>query len=161
MPADIIALEKRLWRNADELRANSPLSSWEYSAPVLGLIFLRYADAMFAQAEQDLAAESKKKRSRRKVGKTDFQARGVLYLPEEARFATLLAQPEGADIGKVVNKAKRAIEAENEDLKGTLPQNYAKLDNATLITLLKTFASKPMDIEGDAFGTPPLAFYIE
>jgi len=47
MPASIIELEKRLWGVADELRANSPLSSWEYSVPVLGLLFLRYADAKF------------------------------------------------------------------------------------------------------------------
>lgn len=152
MTADIIALEKRLWRIADELRANSPLSSWEYSAPVLGLIFLRYADATFAQVEKELSASTAKKSSRRKIGKDDFKARGVLYLPEEARFSSLLELPEGADIGKAINDAMRAIEAENEDLKGTLPQSYARLDNTTLVTLLKTFASIPMDIEGDAFG---------
>jgi len=37
------ALEKRLWDAADQFRANSGLKSQEYSAPVLGLIFLRFA----------------------------------------------------------------------------------------------------------------------
>jgi hypothetical protein len=36
-------LEKRLWDAADQFRANSGLKSQEYSAPVLGLIFLRFA----------------------------------------------------------------------------------------------------------------------
>lgn len=41
--ADITKLEAELWEAADELRANSKLSSQEYCMPVLGLIFLRYA----------------------------------------------------------------------------------------------------------------------
>jgi type I restriction enzyme M protein len=76
----------------------------------------------------------------------------VLYLPESARFSTLLKLPEGADVGSVINKAMADIEAENEELRGILPRTYSHLDNATLVTLLKTFNSIPMDIEGDAFG---------
>jgi hypothetical protein len=56
MPANLTDLEKRLWDAADELRANSKLKASEYSAPVLGLIFLRFADFKFAQAEQQFAA---------------------------------------------------------------------------------------------------------
>lgn len=151
MPESLAKIENRLWDVADNLRANSPLSSWEYSVPVLGLIFLRFADHKFKVAEEELAAEMGKS-SRRKVGKNAYQARGVLYLPEEARYTTLLSLPEGADMGKAVNDAMRAIESENEDLKGTLPQSYGRLDNDSIIALLKTFASVPMDIEGDAFG---------
>ena len=51
MPANNTELEKRLWGAADELRANSKLKSSEYSVPVLGLIFLRYADHKFAMAQ--------------------------------------------------------------------------------------------------------------
>ena len=40
-------LERRLWDAADEPRANSKLKASEYSIPVLGLIFLRYADHKF------------------------------------------------------------------------------------------------------------------
>ncbi|HLE16218.1 MAG TPA: type I restriction-modification system subunit M N-terminal domain-containing protein [Anaerolineales bacterium] len=54
MPANNTTVEKRLWESADELRANSKLKSSEYSIPVLGLIFLRYADFKFAQAESEL-----------------------------------------------------------------------------------------------------------
>ena len=45
---DNAALEKRLWDAADQFRANSGLKSQEYSAPVLGLIFLRFAEVRFA-----------------------------------------------------------------------------------------------------------------
>lgn len=56
-------------------------------------------------------------------GKTDYQARGVLYLPEASRFSKLLILPEGADIGKVINEAMRAIEVENEELKDSPAQD--------------------------------------
>jgi type I restriction enzyme M protein len=54
MPANVTDIEKRLWASADELRANSRLRASEYSAPMLGLIFLRFADQKFAVADADL-----------------------------------------------------------------------------------------------------------
>jgi type I restriction enzyme M protein len=149
MPANTGQLEKQLWSAADELRANSKLKSSEYSVPVLGLIFLRYADHKFAQAKAKLTS---KNTGRRSIGKTDYQAQGVLYLPETARFSKLLELPEGADIGKAINDAMKAVEAENEDLKEVLPRTYNKLDKPILVSLLKNFSSIPMEIEGDAFG---------
>ena len=149
MPANHNEIEKRLWDAADELRANSKLKSSEYSVPVLGLIFLRYADHRFTAAEEEL---SKKASSRRSVGKTDYQAKGVLYLPDQARFSALLLKPEGGDIGQAINDAMKAIEAENPDLKDVLPKTYNRMENSSLVELLKLMASIPMDIEGDAFG---------
>ena len=55
-------------------------------------------------------------------------------------------------LGKKINDAMRAVEAENEDLKEVLPKTYNKLDKSILVSLLKNFSSIPMDIEGDAFG---------
>ena len=63
-------IEKRLWDAADELRANSKLKSSEYSVPVLGLIFLRYADHKFSQAEQELAGQQT---GRRTISKYDYR----------------------------------------------------------------------------------------
>ena len=145
-PSDI---ESKLWAAADELRANSKLKSSEYSVPVLGLIFLRYADHKFAHAEKQLAGKAT---GRRSIGKTDYQAKGVLFLPEKARFSKLLNLPERADIGKAINDAMRAIEAENEELRDVLPKNYQSFEKSTLLELLKIFNSIPMDIEGDVFG---------
>jgi len=142
-------IEARLWDAADELRANSKLKSSEYSVPVLGLVFLRYADHKFQVAVKELAGQGG---GRRKIGPADYQARGVLYLPEAARFSALIKLPEGANIGAAINDAMRAIEAENPDLKDVLPKTYNRFDNALLKELLKTMNSVPMDIEGDAFG---------
>jgi type I restriction enzyme M protein len=149
MPANTTELEKTLWSAADELRANSKLKSSEYSVPVLGLIFLRYADYKFAQAKAKLATQAT---GRRVTGKTDYQAQGVLYLPDEARFSTLLNLPEAADIGKAINDAMTAVEKENEDLKDVLPKTYNRLDKPILVTLLKAFATDALNVEGDAFG---------
>mgnify|MGYP000972784101 FL=1 len=142
-------IEKRLWDAADELRANSKLKSSEYSIPVLGLIFLRYADQKFTAAKEKLEGKGT---GRREIGKADYQANGVLYLPQAARFQTLLKKPEGSNIGQAINDAMRAIEADNPDLKDILPKTYNRLDNPTLFELLKIMSSIPMDIEGDAFG---------
>jgi len=85
MVANSTDLEKRLWDAADELRANSKLRSPEYSVPVLGLIFLRYADHKFTAAQKELEGKAT---GRRAITAKDYQARGVLYLPEQARFST-------------------------------------------------------------------------
>ncbi len=120
MPANTTELEKRLWGAADELRANSKLKSSEYSVPVLGLIFLRYADHKFAKAKEKFASQGS---GRRTIGKADYQAQGVLFLPETGPVLHLLDLPESADIGKAINDAMKAIEADNEDLKDVLPEN--------------------------------------
>lgn len=108
MPANHTEVEKCLWDAADELRANSKLKSSEYSVPVLGLMFLRYADHKFSEAEKKFAAGGS---GRRKIGKTDYQAQGVLYISEKARFRSLLDLPEDADIGNAISEAMKAIEA--------------------------------------------------
>jgi len=148
MPANHNEIEKRLWQAADELRANSKLRSSEYSTPVLGLIFLRYASHRFAEVERELQERQSK---RREIGPTDYQARGAIYLPEASRFENLLKLPEGSDIGKNINMAMTLIENNNPKLDGVLPKNYSAFDNDLLVTLLKTFASIPM-MEGDVFG---------
>jgi type I restriction enzyme M protein len=142
-------IESRLWGAADELRANSKLKSSEYSVPVLGLIFLRYADHKFSAVESELTGQST---GRRKIGPADYQARGVMYLPPDARFSSLLNLPEGSNIGQAINDAMRSIETENPDLNDVLPKTYNRLENSALSELLKLLNSIPMDIEGDAFG---------
>src|SRR3972149_9521310 len=144
-------IEKRLWAAADQLRANSELSSQEYSVPVLGLIFLRYADHKFIEIDKEIK-KNQPPGSRRKTGKADYQAKGVLFLPEEARYSYLLNLPESRNIGKAVNDAMKAIEAETEELKGVLPQTYTRFENDLLLALLKQFSNIPMDMEGDVFG---------
>src|SRR6478609_7012566 len=107
------ALEKTLWDAANQLWSNAALKPSEYSPTVLGLIFLRYADVRFAAVKEEIQPQAG---SRRKIGPTDFHAAGVVNLPDDARFSHLLSLPEGADVGKAINDAMRAIEKENPDL---------------------------------------------
>lgn len=145
-------LEKRLWEAADELRANSKLKSSDYSVPVLGLIFLRFAEARFLQAKEMLEEEQSAS-SRRSIGKDDYKEKGVLYLPDEARYSNLLALPDSANLGGNVDDAMKAVMRENEELNGVLPASeYREFDDRVLNTLLKTFNEIPTDVEGDAFG---------
>src|SRR5229473_1887965 len=152
MPANTSEIEKKLWDSADQLRANSNLKSSEYAVPVLGLIFLRFADQRFTQLEQELKGASRSTGRNAVIDKIDYQARGVMYLPPAARFSYLLRLPEGENIGRAINDAMKAIEAENEELRDVLPKTYMRINNDTLIALLKTFSEIPMDIEGDVFG---------
>jgi type I restriction enzyme M protein len=150
MPANYTEIEKRLWEAADELRANSKLKPSEYSVPVLGLIFLLYADYKFGLVEQELAGRSSRRRT---VGKADYQAKGALFLQENARFDYLLNLPEVEDIGGAINAAMKAIADENEELGGALPRDYNRLEKPILRELLKILNRIPrVGIGEDAFG---------
>src|SRR5438093_8552089 len=94
---DIYEVASHLWDTADGLRANSHLKAAEYSIPVLGLIFLKFADRRFGEVEGELAGKAL---GRRTPGKVDYQSKGVLYLPARARFDNLLRLPEGENLGK-------------------------------------------------------------
>ncbi|HKJ32895.1 MAG TPA: class I SAM-dependent DNA methyltransferase, partial [Balneolales bacterium] len=142
-------LEKRLWEAADNLRANSNLSSHEYSVPVLGVIFLRYAWNRFKPVHERLKDAGS---VRRTIGPDDYKAQGVMFLPEEAYYDQLLSLPENENIGKAVNEAMEAIEATNPELKDVLPKTYKRFDNSILKDLLKTFSNIPVDAQGDLFG---------
>ena len=148
MATDLGEVQRKLWDAADELRANSGLQASEYSQPVLGLIFLRFAEERFAAAQAELGTGS----ARNPIGADDYKARGVLYLPDEARYEYLLNQPESANLGRVLNNAMSAIEDHNPDLKGVLPKVYGTLPNSVLVELLRTLNSLADDIEGDSFG---------
>lgn len=148
MTIDLNQLETRLWAAADQLWANTGLKPSEFSHPVLGLIFLRYAEKRFHEAEAKLVAGGLEVSE---IEKFDYQAEGALFLPETARFTYLLDLAEGQDVGKAVNDAMTAVETENEELKGVLPRSYGKLPNAVLIELLRLLNGLG-EIEGDAFG---------
>jgi len=154
MASDIKQLESKLWEAADHLRANSSLRLNEFAEPVLGLIFLKFADVKFTTAKNEIESESKSTASKRQrpITPEDYQSRGVLFVPEHARFSYLIALPEGTDMGKAVNDAMKEIETQNKELAGILPKNYNLLDNPAIITLLKNLNHIPDNIEGDAFG---------
>lgn len=148
-----VALEKRLWDAADQFRANSGLKAQEYSGPILGLIFLRFAEVRFAAQRAKLeAAGASTRRGSRVDEPAAYHAVGVLYLAPEARFDHLLTLPEAADIGAKVNAAMRAIEASNPQLAGVLPKTYNLFTGTLLKELLKTVSEIQASVDFDAFG---------
>ncbi len=147
MASDLVAVENRLWATADQLWANTGLKPSEFSTPVLGLIFLRYADKRFSDLATILHAKGIPAAEREAM---DYQAEGVLYLPDTARFSHLLTLTEGANLGRAIATAMALVEEHNPELKGVLPRGYNLLPNATLVELLRLLA--PLDLEGDAFG---------
>ncbi|ABK61867.1 N-6 DNA methylase [Clostridium novyi] len=151
---DIKKIERDLWDAADQLRANSKLTAAEYSMPVLGLIFLRYAYNRFLmvkeEIEENLPSRNGKKRP---ITKEDFESKSAIFLPEIARYDYLVSLTEDADIGKSINNAMKAIEKEYEKLKGSLPTNYTIFDNELLRELLRKFNSDELrNAKGDVFG---------
>ncbi len=153
-------LEKDLWAAADNLRANSDLKSSEYSTPVLGLIFLKFADNKYKQHEKEILAEcAKLKGTRREKSLSEIAIEKCgFYLPDQARYDYLLKLPEEKDIAKALKKAMQAIEQHKPELDGALPKDeYARLtrDPKTRTIpnqLLKNFANIPADAIGDLFG---------
>jgi len=131
-------LEKRLWDAADQLRANSGLKAQEYSGPILGLIFLRFAGVRFAAQRAKLEkAGASSRRGSRVDEPAAYHAEGILYLAPEARFDYLLTLPEAASIGAKVNAAMREIEKHNPPLAGALPKTYNLFTGTLLKELLK------------------------
>lgn len=147
------ALEKRLWDAADQFRANSGLKPQEYAGPILGLIFLRFAEVRFAIQRTKLeAAGASSRRGSRLDEPAAYHAEGILYLSPEARYDYLLTLPEVADIGAGVNAAMREIEHHNPQLAGVLPKTYNLFTSTLLKELLKKVSEIPASLDYDAFG---------
>ncbi len=156
-------LHERLWSAAEQLRANGSLKLNEIAEPILGLIFLKFADVRFRKTEEEIIRDKGKAAYGtsgrvRPVAPVDYISKGVLFLPEIASYSYLMSLPESENIGQKINDAMKAIEAVNGDLAGVLPQDFTSLhkkadeNSKILITLLKNFNQIPDDIEGDAFG---------
>ncbi|MBT3255925.1 MAG: SAM-dependent DNA methyltransferase [Deltaproteobacteria bacterium] len=151
-------LEDDLWRSADTLRANSDLKSSEYSTPVLGLIFLKFADNNYRRNEKAIMAQYTKLQGTRRekpVSEIAIEKCGF-YLPDHARYDYLLKLPEEQDIAKAIKKAMEAIEDYKPEFKGILPQEeYFRLtrtDKSIPMQLLKNFSNIPEDAAEDMFG---------
>jgi type I restriction enzyme M protein len=151
-------LEKDLWSAADNLRANTDLKSTEYATPVLGLIFLKFADNNYARAEKSINAEFAKLTGTRREKPIDEIAieKCGFYLPPHARYDYLLNLPEKEDVAKKIKEAMQDIEKYKTELDGVLPKDeyipLTRTDKTIPAQLLKTFSNIPRDASGDILG---------
>jgi type I restriction enzyme M protein len=153
---DIEKFEADLWQAADNLRANSKLTSSDYFMPVLGVIFLRHAanrfEAATKQIQEDQAAGRMPKRP---PVNADYIRRRALWLPERARYDVIMekAATSGSDLPKLVTEAMNAIEGEFEPLQGVLPKEYGIFEPKVLEDLMRLFNSERIkQASGDVFG---------
>lgn len=151
-------LEKDLWSAADNLRANSDLKSTEYATPVLGLIFLKFADNNYARAEAAINKEFAKLTGTRREKPIDEIAieKCGFYLPPHARYDYLLNLPEQEDVAKKIKEAMQDIEKYKPELDGVLPKDeyvpLTRTDKTIPAQLLKNFSNIPRDASGDILG---------
>lgn len=115
-----LGFEAELFRAADKLRGNMEPSDYKHVA--LGLIFLKYISDAFEAKHASLLAED----SAAAEDKDEYLAENVFWVPKEARWAHLKANAKQATIGTLIDDAMRAIEKDNESLKGVLPKDYAR-----------------------------------
>jgi type I restriction enzyme M protein len=152
-------LKADLWASADQLRANSGLKSTEYATPILGLIFLRFAESKYSQIEVEINTEYNKlkgTRMEREVHEIAIEKCGF-YLPAEAKYNYLLNLPESENLAQKVKEAMVAVEKFTTELENTLPKDEyynvnGKEDKTVLKKLLKNFKDIPDNISIDVFG---------
>ena len=123
-------LKDDLWHSADVLRSSAHLAANKYGQPILGLIFLRYADILYKQHKDEIEAEFKKyegTRMEKSIKEISIEKCGF-YLPECAYYDTINNAPDTAEKAKLVKLAMEAIEEYNPKLAGVLPKEvYAGL----------------------------------
>jgi len=151
---DIEKLEADLWAAADNLRANSKLTSSDYFMPVLGVIFLRHAANRFEAATRQIQADQAAgKMPKRKVQPADYLSRRAMWLPEQARYDWIMQQAASSDLPKLLTAAMTAIEAEFSPLADVLPKDYGIFEPKVLEDLMRLFNSEQIkQATGDVFG---------
>lgn len=152
-------LEDNLWEAADKLRVDSGLKASEYSTPILGLIFLRFASIRYNKVKPEIDAELAAQKGKR-LQQTEAEiaiAKCGFYLPEKAQYDYLLNLSEDKDIAKAIKEAMEAIEQYKPELTDSLPKDeyfklYSPNDRTLPKSLLKIFKNIPEDATGDVFG---------
>lgn len=152
-------LNDNLWHSADMLRASAHLAANKYGQPILGLIFLRYADVLFKQHKAEIDAEYEKCKGTRmeRTYKDIAVEKCGFYLPECAYFDTINEAPKDRNKATLVKEAMKAIEQENPSINGVLPKEvYVQLmpedDIELLSRIVNVFKEIPENISIDLFG---------
>ena len=157
--SELKKLKDNLWHSADMLRASAHLAANKYGQPILGLIFLRYADILFKQHKQEIDEEyTQYKGTRMEKSYKDVAVEKCgFFLPECAYYDYINDAPDNAEKAILVKKAMEAIEKENAKMGGVLPKEvYGQLvpeeEPELLSKIIRVFKDIPEDISIDLFG---------
>ena len=156
---ELSELKDRLWHSADMLRSGAHLAANKYGQPILGLIFLRYADIRFKQHKAEIEAEYEKHKGTRmeRSYKDVAMEKCGFYLPDIAYYDYINDAPDDANKALLVKRAMEAIERENPLMDGVLPKEvYGQLvpeeEPELLSRIVRVFKDIPEDIDVDLFG---------
>jgi type I restriction enzyme M protein len=146
-PAPVTELDyaDKLWKTADKLRGNMEPSDYKHVA--LGLIFLKYISDAFETRHKELLEEDPQAAE----DKDEYLADNIFWVPREARWSHLQANAKQSNIGTLIDDAMRAIEKDNESLKGVLPKDYARpaLNKVMLGELIDLISGIALNEKGD------------
>lgn len=156
---ELKTLKENLWHAADVLRAGAHLAANKYGQPILGLIFLRYADILYKQHKEEIESEYNKFKGGRmeKSYKEIAIEKCGFYLPECAYYDAINDAPDDANKATLVKKAMEAIEDVNPKMEGVLPKEvYAQLvpeeEPELLSKIVRIFKDIPENCTVDIFG---------
>ena len=152
-------LKDDLWHSADMLRAGAHLSANNYGQPILGLIFLRYADILYKQHKAEIEEKYNKLKGTRiekSIKEISIEICGF-YLPPEAYYDYINNAPDNAEKAILVKNAMTAIEENNDKMDGVLPKEvYGQLvpeeEPDLLSNIVRVFKDIPENISVDLFG---------
>jgi type I restriction enzyme M protein len=141
-----LGFEAEMFKAADKLRGNMEPSDYKHVA--LGLIFLKYISDAFEARHKALLAEDPQAAE----DKDEYLADNVFWVPKDARWSHLQANAKLPTIGTLIDDAMRAIEKDNESLKGVLPKDYARpaLNKVMLGELIDLISGIALNEEGHA-----------
>ena len=152
-------LKDDLWHSADMLRASAHLAANKYGQPILGLIFLRYADVLYKQHKNEIEEEYNKLKGTRREQSIEEIAKEKcgFFLPDCAYYDYINDAPDTAEKATLVKEAMEAIEAHNPSIDGVLPKEvYGQLvpeeEPELLSNIVRVFKDIPETISIDLFG---------
>src|SRR3990170_4433784 len=147
-----VGYEAQLWQMADALRGS--MDAAEYKHVVLGLIFLKYISDAFEELHAKLQGE--KEQGADPEDPDEYRAKGIFWVPPEARWPHLKAQAKQPTIGELVDNAMAGIERDNPSLKAVLPKEYARpaLDKTRLGQIIDLISN--IDFRSGQPSPPPL-----
>jgi type I restriction enzyme M protein len=96
----------------------------EYKHVERGLNFFKFISDGFEEWHK--YSSSRKHRGPTRTTLDEYRANGILRVSEEARWDALRANAKQPTIGELIDDAMVAIERDNKDLKGILPEDHGR-----------------------------------